>query len=1296
MFPVHGLLPKEATQAASFVKKYGEWDGRGTVMAILDTGVDPGAPGLQTTTDGQPKVVDCIDCTGSGDVAMTSAIKVSDKKTVVGLSGRILSLNTAWHIVDDEVRLGIKRASDLFPANLVARLAQERRDSFEVEQQRLMAEAQAQLAAAYPTKTAMTEHELEARVDLEARIAALKEAMTSYEHLGPVYDCIVFFDGRDWRAAIDTAETGDLTNAVAMTDYYKERQLGRFGNQDYLNYSFNIYDDGATLSIVTVAGSHGTHVAAIAAAHHPQDPAINGVAPGAQLISLKIGDTRLGSMETGTGLTRAIHAMVRWKCDLANMSYGEDAAIHNAGFWIDLLRHELINKYNCVFVSSAGNAGPALSTVGAPGGTTTGVIGVGAYCTAEMAEAEYALLDHVPETPYTWSSRGPTLDGDRGVSIYAPGAAITSVPQYLLKNSQLMNGTSMSSPNACGCIALLLSALKHPSIAIPYTPYRIKKALENSAKDIKDPLGIGFLQVEHAWEYLRKWSQDKDLDIRFDVSVNGRARGVYLRELEETNKYYQAHVSIQATFRKEPTRGTAAPTEGDTSQNDNKLAYEQRLTLVATAPWVQTPDFLLMNSGGREFQIGVDPTKLAPGLHVAEVQAIDALKPEKGPVFRLPVTVLKPMPLTNEQKCQVVFKSTFTPGHVERRFVQVPPGATYADLRIKTSPSSSPSTARLVVHLLQAVPLSRHTRTEQHWYLNIKSADPVPEKCFKVHGGIVMEVCTAQFWSSLGTYEVEFELEFHGISVAAGDSKLVFEGGKGVERLELQAPLKQEECTLGFSFDTLRKHLRPSESVIRPLKTRDILPTGKILMELILSYSVKITEAAGASVTFRKPLLDDILYESSFDSVLVMVHDAHKRMLHFQDVYPKQIKLPKGDYTVRVQIRHEAQEVLEQVKSMVLLAEYKLTKSESVDVFKSIPEMFQPGKKAMLFKKTRLSPGRQYVVYANLQKLASEPPNGAEPGDELVGEVTFGAKVDGQGPNAIYVVPPAPAKDSAASDATKGKDEKAGSKEGMEDAMRDLKLAWVKQLKEKEDKAALMKQLVDAYPDHLSVLVQKLELEATVDTETEKERALKSEAICAAAKAVLAVAKEGDVLKFLGAKPPAVQTEEYKKQKKDMDERKKAIALAYFRQVEAFLCCAVSASDTATQESAKKQLEKTWPAFWPFIDLSGDVKHVFVAVARERMYGRPGSALKILNKYLSEQGAVVGGTTTGCTCFLGVFDQPSTSLGGVRAGEAAVKTDGQKMLAIKLELYEAMKWQCWVRYEKQWNVVRFPKEFAPF
>ena len=64
--------------------------------------------------------------------------------------------------------------------------------------------------------------------DLEARATHLEECKANLDDPGPLHDCVVWRGeggveggGEGWWAAIDTKEDGDLTEAVAMTDFDK-------------------------------------------------------------------------------------------------------------------------------------------------------------------------------------------------------------------------------------------------------------------------------------------------------------------------------------------------------------------------------------------------------------------------------------------------------------------------------------------------------------------------------------------------------------------------------------------------------------------------------------------------------------------------------------------------------------------------------------------------------------------------------------------------------------------------------------------------------------------------------------------------------------------------------------------------------------------------------------------------------------------------------------------------------------------------------------------------------------------
>ena len=98
-----------------------------SVLSFLNKlkGVDPGAEGLQQTSDGKKKIINLVDATGSGDVELTGSHEAQNGE-LVGLTGRTLKLGE-WKNPSGKYRLGMKRGYDIFPKELTSRLKKERK-----------------------------------------------------------------------------------------------------------------------------------------------------------------------------------------------------------------------------------------------------------------------------------------------------------------------------------------------------------------------------------------------------------------------------------------------------------------------------------------------------------------------------------------------------------------------------------------------------------------------------------------------------------------------------------------------------------------------------------------------------------------------------------------------------------------------------------------------------------------------------------------------------------------------------------------------------------------------------------------------------------------------------------------------------------------------------------------------------------------------------------------------------------------------------------------------------------------
>lgn len=583
-----------------------------------------------------------------------------------------------------------------------------------------------------------------------------------------------------------------------------------------------------------------------------------------------------------------------------------------------------------------------------------------------------------------------------------------------------MNGTSMSSPNACGCITLLLSAARASNL--PTTPVSVRRALENSAKFIPNVhvlgQGYGLVQVERAWEYLNATSDDTNKDISYKVSFNhpGFSNGIYLRQPNEANTANTYVATIDPEF-------------PHNCSLDVKSNFEMRLELESTADWITIPKNVLLLQNGKQVSIFVDPRALPTGVHVEFVRVFDTSRQRSlGPILLIPVTVVRPIIVPSGAVSLDLGTLDLTPGERRRKYIVIPHGCTYIDCRVTdpreptrsqgadadgdtdvdadpqslspdTVPTSVTSTATtatttslasaaddgarmIVLHALQLFKGTPYRDNEMHIYKNLTPGSEHVVS-WAVHEEVTMELVVGRAWGCIGDTSCSVTLFFRG--VLPSPSQLVLTAGQRVSSIvRIFAPLGTTEIAPEGKLTKWLSTIKSTSSKVSPLGERDVLPDGTSVYQLVIEYEIDLSEAC--DIIPRFPGLQGVLYESNFMSQFVMVYNSKKVLVGSGDAWPSSIKVTKGKYTVRLQVRHTSTTVLEGLSDLPLVLERSPKSSIPLSFYHTQTDAMagSDGK----FGSRVLHVGNSASFFVR-EPTADSLPKSVATGDVFVGSVTY-------------------------------------------------------------------------------------------------------------------------------------------------------------------------------------------------------------------------------------------------------------------------------------------------------------------
>jgi len=553
--------------------------GKGQLVAVIDSGIDPGHPDLTSTSQGYKKMVDFINLTDEGKVNLYS----------VKASGGYLTME------NDKVDV----------SNLP--------------------NAEGSFKAGY--------FNLGFLPDDSGLAARSMLVVLTASKAGGGYD----------KAYFDTNGDGQVKDETGFRKYSLDQQVVSIKGDGGRVFNFvvcDISDKDNYIRLGFDGFGHGTEVAGVVSASGK----VKGIAPDAQLLVIKIADTKgtatLKNLESALSLAAdrgagvAVVSMGQYSMTAAEReSLAETASL----IW---------KSKGMIICMAAGNNGPGTGTVTDSTGINR-ILTVGAYATPEMWITDYGW-DVPDSTLWYFSSAGPATNAAAAPLLLAPGSAISTYPLWNDSPYRRDEGTSIAAPHLAGAIALLLDANIHR--LYKSNAAGVYQAILASAKPIKGlqsvEQGYGAVNLPGAWQELQKnLSANLATDGRQFTPGDGLEPGFYSRGASP------ASVALHIT-----------------NNGDAGASY----SLGGFADWIKPEQFSLQVPAHSERVVDIRyETFSEPGLYSSFLVADDVNS--SGLDAALLQTVVVPHDMSKNQDIEQT--GQLGPGGLKHYFFRVPDGA---------------------------------------------------------------------------------------------------------------------------------------------------------------------------------------------------------------------------------------------------------------------------------------------------------------------------------------------------------------------------------------------------------------------------------------------------------------------------------------------------------------------------------------------------------------------------------------------------------------------------------------------